>query len=71
MKHPLPPKVLSEHLMHILDCEETKSKRFEFDDCEWMQSSILGDDPPLKIVFLTFVPFPLNYLFVQMTTIPC
>ena len=40
-----PPNVLSEHLMHMLACEETKCKRFEFDDWEWMQTCLSGDDP--------------------------
>lgn len=58
-----PPKVLSEHLMHMLDCEETKCKRFEFDGCEWMQTYLSGDDPTFEKFSVQF-PSSTSILFV-------
>ena len=49
-----PSEVLSEHLMHMLDCEETKCKRFEFDDCEWMQTCLSGGYPTFEIFSVQF-----------------
>ena len=39
----LPPKRLTEHLVHMLDGVETMWKRSVFHDCNWMQTCLWGD----------------------------
>ena len=39
----LPPKRLTEHLVHMLDGVETMCNRSVFHDCNWMQTCLWGD----------------------------